>query len=560
MKNGSNINLLDTYTKSKNLVFQYFDDDNSGAVSKSLIPVIVRVGALLCLYLALHWWFGHAADMPESSYYKTFIFFEIVKNLGLKEILFLFLVLFTLASYNRKIIWKSWSDFADSDRLRIFITFVAALLAWSYSTYGFNFYFKEEHYLDRIFLVLLAITIYWKPGFVFPFLALLGAVIHQFDFPFGTGFARPMDNLLTGTLTIFAASYILNGLTGNRNNRDFLFLVCCLLAAHYWWPGFGKLKLNWITHGHLYLLPMASYAHGWLAFLDPMDIVNFAELQIWLDWPMIMVTLALEWGALFALWRRSLFKWMILGWILFHVGVFINTGYFFWKWVALEAALLILFFKNSLPAVHIFDRRYFAVSLVLIGGVIFWFRPAALAWYDTPLSYTYRIEAVGESGKIYELPPEFFQPYSDIFAFCNFGYLLETPQLVGPYGATGSRQTAASLLKVKTADQVFKMEAEKRPRRLSAKRLENFDNFFKQYIRNFNHRLGWRFMFNSLQSPPVFMTFPKKQAFHGEEPIKTVIVNQVTTLFDGSRLKVVRDIIARQIQIPKLEKGYRWKQ
>ena len=81
MKNGSNINLLDTYTKSKNLVFQYFDDDNSGAVSKSLIPVIVRVGALLCLYLALHWWFGHAADMPESSYYKTFIFFEIVKNL-----------------------------------------------------------------------------------------------------------------------------------------------------------------------------------------------------------------------------------------------------------------------------------------------------------------------------------------------------------------------------------------------------------------------------------------------------------------------------------------------
>ena len=550
--NQSSTGVSNRYQKIVENLQKYFvEDSEPGKTPNQFVAVFIRVGILLGIFLLLQWWLGHASLLPETSYRKAFIFFEIIKHIGLVEILAILFILFIFSSINHKMIWKSWSEFEYSDRLRLFITLIAGVLAWAYSTYGFNYYFKEEHYLDRLSLIVLAAAIYWKPGFVFPFLLLLNAVINQFAYPLGIGFGRPMDNLLIGILTIFSAAYILNGVFKVRRVNDFFFLTCCLLAAHYWWPGFGKIKLNWITHGHIYFLPLAAYAHGWLAFLEPETIIKFAKFQSWFDWPMLLATAIIEWGALFFIWRRFSVKFFLIGWITFHFAIIANTGYFFWKWMIVEIMLLLMFFrKREKESVAIFKREYFALSILLIGGIIFWFKPAALAWYDTRLSYTYRFQAVGESGTAYDLPPGFFQPYSDIFAFSDFSYITEKPQLTGPYGATASRKTADALLAATSAEQIFALEAQKKPKMIDRQKIKRFDNFFKQYFRNFNHRLGWTVWFNLWQPPPVFLTFPQGQAFQGEERIKKVIVNQITTLFTDNRLVNIRTAMIREIIIP----------
>jgi hypothetical protein len=530
----------------------FLDEPGSEKPLFRYLAVFTRVGVLLAIYLAIHTWFRHAAELPETSYRKYFIFFEIINHLGFPEILVILFIIFIAGMFNRKTIWKSWPDFDRSDKLRWFITIVAGVLAWSFSTYDMNYYYNEEHVFDRVLLVLLAAMIYWKPGFIFPFLLLLQAVINQFNYPLGVGYSRPMDHFLMGILTIFSAAYILNGLARSRRITDFLFLTCCLLAAQYWWPGLGKIKLNWVTHGHIYFLPLAAYAHGWLAFLEPETIIRFAKIESWLDWPMLIATAILEWGALFFLWRRSLAKCFMIAWICFHLAILANTGYFFWKWMIVEAALLILFFRRKTPHIDaIFRREYFVCSILLIGGVILWFKPAALAWYDTRLSYTYRFIAVGESGATYELSPAFFQPYNDVFAFSDFGYLTPRAQLVGPYGATASRATTEALLQTKTPEKIFQLEAQKQPKTVNPRQLERFDNFFKRYIRNLNHRMKHNLRFNWLQPPPVFITFSRGRVFNREEPLKKIIVNQVTTLFNDRQLLEIRNTTIREIDIPQ---------
>ncbi len=100
-------------------------------------------------------------------------------------------------------------------------------------------------------------------------------VIWQFDAP-RLGFQnlvadfRPLVNILT----MFAAALLVQALWGRRKMHGFLFLTLCIVAANFWVPGYAKLRIGWITHGHVYLLLPNAYTHGWLAFLEPQTIAS----------------------------------------------------------------------------------------------------------------------------------------------------------------------------------------------------------------------------------------------------------------------------------------------
>ena len=102
------------------------------------------------------------------------------------------------------------------------------------------------------------------------------------------------------------------------------------------------------------------------------------------------------------LWRRWSLLGFLAGWIIFHLGVFAVSGICFWKWMMVDGTLLIIFLaRDSGRVFPIFTRRHFVLSLFLILGGLFWFRPVNLAWYDSPTTYAYRFVGVGESGATY---------------------------------------------------------------------------------------------------------------------------------------------------------------
>ncbi|MGK7872116.1 MAG: hypothetical protein AB4426_01995 [Xenococcaceae cyanobacterium] len=542
-------------------------ENGTDAQSISFLRLSIRIGVLLILYGALERLVMITGHLPQASYEQPVIFIElgkrIVRLFGMLlhgySLFFLvtalLLVGFILTRYpslrcHYHFLWHSWSVFDCSTELRLFITLVAGIMAWSFSTYDYNLFFNQGHYLDRVLLIVLVLLIYWRPVFVFPFLFLLVSIVWQFTYPIG-GYSWAEKQLLVRILILFMATFLLYGATGSRKIADFLFFVCCLFASHYLAPGLGKIQLNWLAQDRIYFLMPNTYANGWLAFLEPGTIATLTKTLSLFNWPMKVSTLLLECGALFCLWRRTALRFFLMGWIAFHLGIFFVSGICFWQWMVLEACLLLLFFrKGQVPSMPIFTRRHFVLSIALIITVTVLSKPVALSWLDARVTYTYRFEALGESGKRYALPPRFFMPYDFQFTLSGFHYLAQPPHLSILWGATGDRALADALVRSKSSEEIEALELERGTSYFNSYQTAQFDNFIKQFIGNLNLRRSKDTWLSALQAPPQLWTFSKDDPFKGQERIVRVIVYQILSLYDDEQYLEIRKNLVCEIEIP----------
>jgi hypothetical protein len=516
----------------------------------------VRVGALLALAVVAEMWLMRLTHLPQASYSRRILAAEVVAPLVSGKPFFLVtllgLLVATAAAARARSLGAGWQDFEHGGRLRALIVLVAAVLAWAYATYGYNFFLGQGHDLDRFLLLALVPLLAWRPVFVFAFLLVLLPILWQFGYPIG-GFSWAAPMLLIRVLVLFGALWVVRTSMGRARTADFVFLLCCLIAAHYWVSGFGKLQLGWLARDRIgYLLP-ATYANGWLAFLEPDRIAELTRALLWLNGPAKLATLLIECGALFALWRRRTLRLFLVAWIGLHGAIFLATGIFFWKWMLLAAVVLLLFFGRRGPQLPIFTRAHFLLSLVLIGGGALWFRPQKLAWLDARVSYTYRIEAVGQSGRSYSLPPRFFAPYDYQFTLGNFRYLVAAPHLPITWGATYRRELADALQHSTTAEQVLALEAELGQNAFDPERSAGFDRFVQQFVGNWNRRQGAREWWGLVQAPPLLWTFSRGPLPSAADPLVRIVVYQVTSLFDDEHYREIRVRPVREIPLPAPE-------
>lgn len=538
--------------KLEQFLLKYFR--KNGLVMR-IADVLPGMLATLVVYLLAKWWLAYSMILPEQSYFEPVLFWELLSELSLvPALLFAGLAAALLYHFQDRLL-VGWQDLDDGRRLRLFVTLCAALLAWPFAGYSYNYFYDQAHFIDRLLLVALCLAVYWKPIFVIPFMMQLTLIIGQFNYPLGIGLSRSIDDLPYHILIAFSAVLLCRSWSRRPLITRFLFLSCCLMIANYWWPGFGKLKLNWLTHGHLYYLPVAAYTHGWLAFLAPESIIQFSQTMALLDWPGRLAVFFLECGAILFLWRRGLAKVFILGWIAMHLGIFLICGYLFWQWILLEAVLFFLLFKPSAGSGEhagsaIFSLEYFLMSILLIAALPRWYQPAKLAWYDTRLSYQFQFEAIADDGRRYSLSPEFFAPYDDLFAFGRFSYLCRQPQLVSAYGATNNRATAERLQTARTPEAIRAFEATLPPETPHREYGRRFEKFVSNFVGNFNRRADRTSGVDFIPAAPTrFWTFN-----HGETPapgvqLRQVIVRRISALYTGTTYEIVDNFKIRDIEI-----------
>ena len=513
--------------------------------------IVLRIATLLAAFLLVDFFLRRAGDLPSDSYARGSLLAGLIDRIGVATVLGLLGLAMILARYGGLL--DPWSAFELGGRLRGFIVLLAFLMAWPFTTFEFNYFFDQGYYLERILLALLLPLIWARPVFIYPFLLIAFAILWQLGEPqLSSGAIFPHKLQVLHVLDLFAALLMLHAFTGSRRIDGFFFLTCRLIAGAYWVPGFAKLEMGWITHGHLYHMPLAAYAHGWLSFLEPTTIVAYAQAMAWFDWPMRIFVSIAEIGCLVFLWRRTV-TFALLGAVtLFHIATFALYGYLFWTWIALDIAVLVVLARDRRERrIDIYSPTHFAASVVLIAFVSHWAQPASLAWFDTRLSYTYRYEVVGVSGERYRLPPRFFAPYGDVFTMANFSYLVrQHGLLVSPYGITGDRARADRLMEARTPSDIYSLESEIGLRRYDAERAQRFYDFIERYMTNWNARDRSGFNPAALRPPPQFWSFPRDDAFIGQENVREVIVKEVTSLYDNERLKVIRELELARIAIP----------
>ncbi|MEZ4423533.1 MAG: hypothetical protein R3E98_08995 [Gemmatimonadota bacterium] len=431
-------------------------------------------------------------------------------------------------------LFDGWRSVEDGPAVRALVGVLTAVPTWAWSTYATNAWFGQAHVLDRLMLVGLWALALWRPLFLLPWAVALAAVLSQFDLPLAQ-FSWTEADLLVRIPILVTAYWVVRAFGRERGAHTLVFLLCCLLATTYWWSGVGKLRIDWLAHPHIHLLIFGAYANGWLSFLEPATIARISATLAPFTVPLMLFTLLVELGALLLLARRSFLQGFLVLALVFHTGVFLFSGICFWKWMAVEVALLVfLRTGDRIERLPFFTPAHAVLSILLIGGATLWVRPGNLTWYDTPLTYSLRLEGVTTTGRTVPLDAGSFAPYREMFVLGLFPYLSPDVQLTGTMGAATDPARADALVRAPTVETVRALEAAVGAGRYDAAQAQAFEALVARYARRLNARGPDRFgITDLLRAPPHLWSSPRSPRWEGQSPLQHVRVIESTRLFDG---------------------------
>ncbi len=441
-----------------------------------------------------------------------------------------------------------WDQLEHGAHLRLVVAALSGVITWTLTLYPRNLYFDQLHAADRILLFVLWLAFLARPVAVVPFAIAATAVAGQFVVPLGFTTWTEMGVLMHGVV-LFGAFFLVCIVSGRRHSAVFLFTWCCLLATTYWVSGLGKLRSEWFSYPHIALLLPAAYANGWLQGVASAPIARAVAGMDWLATPLMLGTMALECGAVLLLWKRRSLMAFLLAAFIFHVAAFAMTGIFFWKWMLVEAMLLALLLRRSpLASPDFFTRSRLVLSVVLIVAAPAWVRTENLTWFDTPLTYSLRFEGADAGGRVYDLPAGTFRPYSDALVLGTFSAMSPYVRLTGAMGVTNDRALAESLVTAPTPTRVIALEAARARPRGDSVQLQAFDSFFRAYATRV--RCGQERdpqIIKVASAPRHLWTTPLRDNIPCGTTLAKISIVEVTTVFDGTAVRVIRRRTLREI-------------
>lgn len=515
---------------------------------RSFLLVAWPVAALVGIYLVIDVVVRGVTDLGEAGYREPSMTLTLLRQSAFAVPVLL--LLWGLVVWRTRSVGLRWPGFERGWSFRLPVGVCIVFLTWWFSTYDYNLYFDRGHWLDRMLLVALAGLALWRPVFAVPWIFLVATIMTQFYYPIG-GYSVAEQFQLVRVVELFVALTVIRLVVGRWRLTDYLVVVIALVAGGLFLPGVGKLRLGWLTIGaHVELNLFSAYGAGWLGMLSFDSIGTILRALRPLAWPMLIGTLLVEIGAVFILWsRRTLIAWLGL-FVAFHIGVFALTGILFWRWMALEVALLIFLFRDRLITVlPIFNWRYAVLGSGLVVLAPFWSMPVNLAWLDSPVTYSYRFFATDAAGNVAQLSPQFFRPYDYQFSLGAFEYLSGDADLFPHFwGAVSDREILEEVYAAATADEILRLEDRFGSLLFDEARARDFDSFITTTVSNWNERGSPNRLWRLIKAPDQIWTV-NPDAYDGEGPIESVAVWRVLSYWDGSEYREIRTTMIREIDI-----------
>jgi len=102
--------------------------------------------------------------------------------------------------------------------------------------------------------------------------------------------------------------------------------------------------------------------------------------------------------------------------LTFHLLVFALTGDNFWRWMAVNVALIVSLVVQWGESLVLFSGvSWFLFPLPFIIFATAWSRPQQLGWLDSPYYEFFRLEGERANGERIEIKPGIVRPYETIF-------------------------------------------------------------------------------------------------------------------------------------------------
>ncbi|MCA9985719.1 MAG: hypothetical protein KDE59_15545, partial [Anaerolineales bacterium] len=429
---------------------------------------------------------------------------------------------------------------------------------WLSSVYGYNYYLDQFHLADRLLLWLLWGVVLWHPAGLGPLVWWALVMQGQFQYPLGSYSLtdiRPLYEQLLLLQIYLAAHAILAWLPAKLPwlarwqpvLPPIWALALCLQAANYLVPGWGKLRMGWLSHDGLADFWLAAYSYGWMASLGDERALALAAWLTRFNLPLLLLTLLVELGVILILWRRRLTLALLLAMAGLHVAILAFSGIFFWKWITLDLLLFYIIRRQDAGETRqLYARPVVGAAFLLLLSSGFLFRPTPLYWYDTPLTQRFNLELVTTTGEVMPLDRNFMRPFQIVFSKEGMHILNTEPFLVGTYGAVSELAVQEALLAARSPADVRAIGAELGQIVVSEVGRRQYDAFMRTYFSNYNHErrfAGWIWPNHILVETPA-------GAYDGSAPVAQVRVRYIQTWYDGQQLHVIGDEIIHVTDIP----------
>lgn len=321
-----------------------------------------------------------------------------------------------------------------------------AVLAWPEVLYERNFYFDRWHPFERVALFVLGGFSVLSPLFIPLFLLIHYVVTRQFRYP-EIGKFNYTHSALPHSMLFILSGVVVASLLFEFQPFMITFLLLCGYAGHYFYPGLEKLRhgpVQYVRNNNPMFLFMNAYKSGWMSFLSEERVANMGvrseRVRPLLNLPILLIQI----GTIFIVFSYTASVALALLTLLFHLLVFALTGDNFWRWMAVNVALVIGLVLTG-PLVIFEEIMWFAFSVLFIAFATAWSRPKQLGWLDSPYYEFFRLEADGPNIEPVEVKPGIVRPYETIFCqgfTGTFPFLGQKPRLTWSLGNIHANEEA----------------------------------------------------------------------------------------------------------------------
>jgi hypothetical protein len=420
-----------------------------------------------------------------------------------------------------------WADLDNGAVLRLFVAPIVFLHTWRAITLDVDFITGQWHTIDRLLLLGLAIALLRWPILLIPWILEARLLNVPLEAVSGALSSQNIDELLIVVLIAVSAAFILAAASGVTSAGPALALASAAVANHFFVAGFAKLRLGWFGQNQIADLPMGTYSNGWRAAGDGTWSQRTAAVFEPLNLPIRLITLAIEFGAIFAIVHYRLFRVWVLATPLFHAAIFVATGFWFGEWIVVELGVFWLYsterFASTVRENATIARRLFCIVVVALPS-FFVFHPPPLAWLDSPVSHGYRIEATNAKGQPVHVNLSAFAPFEqDLF----FRYL--DPDKIYGHDVLYNRDVFENLGTVRDFDDLEAIEAANVPS--TEANAEATEAFFISFIEFTNNPIERPWFL--IQPPPRFSTSRADPVMNtATTPLSEVRLVRVTRIHD----------------------------
>ena len=485
--------------------------------------------------------FRYVRKLPAETFQNDFMFWEaLLTPWGIAVAVVATITLFSAWSLK-------WAELDGWKSLRWVVATNIIIMTWSFSSYSINFYSGLQHGWDRALLLLLGVATLWRPRFIGLFLMQLGVIMAHLGDPLSyswTDKSLSIDLLLLIQLAVVARRRIA------VKEEHLLASILFVIAVHYVRPAVGKVALGWLWCDDLSNLFVGSYhQNSWPPGMSESLVFCYAESISTVGLLIKFLTLVVEFAPLFFLTGPRFVCWSLTLAIAMHLGIFVSSGIFFWKWILVDV-MLVWAFSHLTPEmkVRLFSMQTSVTfAVVVLSGCFFYQSAPILAWYDSPMYDRFSVRVIEDSGSVYQVSASQMAPFDLQFSQGRFWFADREPRLINCLGSCFDRDRLIAVQQIQTLEDLKAVRQRFGEQMFDASEKERLGDLLIRFVRR-NPDSGCATLLKMIPKPPQHIwAYPdQRQPFktwNWEEPVDRVQLLRTTGIRTSDGLNVLEETL-----------------